>query len=77
MISIDRLNLNIGSKISIFTYITARSGGTMISIEGLNLNIGSSISIYLDNIPCEVNQSQVKKNIYLSLFNFYFFLLID
>ena len=48
----------------------------MISIEGLNLNIGSSISIYLDNIPCEVNQSQVKKILYILVY-FNFFLLID
>ena len=36
----------------------------MISVEGVNLNIGSSISIYLDNLPCEVNKSQVSLSIY-------------
>jgi len=39
-----------------------RSGGTVISIEGVHLNIGSSISIYLDNIPCEVNTSQISSS---------------
>jgi len=36
-----------------------RSGGTVITVVGVNLDIGSSISILLDNIPCEVNKSQI------------------
>jgi len=35
------------------------SGGTLIAIEGVNLNIGSSILVFLDNLPCQVNLSQV------------------
>ena len=38
------------------------SGGTLIAIEGVNLNIGSSILVFLDNLPCEVNLSQVSSS---------------